>query len=172
MINLQRQTMSAAAEGSAPPTATVVLAANASADDSRERDREVLLNMLLPFQRALVADLLQEDGLCVLAPGIGLHQVVAVLLRLQDARLRGPSQRGVVLVLGAAPWQRDALRRELARIDPVASGLASGAGSSGSEGMLGEGGRGVLGLLGWSARSFIKTTGTKLLCRGGVFKAR
>ncbi|GAB4818898.1 hypothetical protein N2152v2_005944 [Parachlorella kessleri] len=93
--------------------------------ETREQGREVLLNMLLPFQRSLVGDLLQEDGLCILAPGVGLHQVVAVLLRLQDARLREPSQRGVVLVLGAAPWQRDALRQELARVDPAAGGLDS-----------------------------------------------
>lgn len=86
---------------------------------AREAMREAASGVLLPFQRALVEELLEEDGLCVLSPGLGLHQVVAVLLRLQDARLRQPGQRGCVLVLGAAPWQRDALRRELLRIDPV-----------------------------------------------------
>jgi hypothetical protein len=86
---------------------------------AREAMREATSSVLLPFQRALVEELLEEDGLCVLSPGLGLHQVVAVLLRLQDARLRQPGQRGCVLVLGAAPWQRDALRRELLRIDPV-----------------------------------------------------
>ena len=80
--------------------------------------RQAAAGMLLPFQRALVAELLEEDGLCVLSPGLGLVQAVAVLLRLQDARLRQPGQGGVVLVLGASPWQREALRRELLRIDP------------------------------------------------------
>ena len=88
------------------------------------------MGLLLPFQQALVGDLLQEDGLCILAPGVGLHQVVAVLLRLQGARLRQPAQRGVVLVLGASAWQRDALRRELARIDPLTAQLGAGAGAA------------------------------------------
>lgn len=93
--------------------------------------REAVQGMLLPFQRSILQDLLQEDGLCVMAPGIGLHQVVAVLLRLQDARLRDPAQRGVVLVLGASAWQRDALRRELARIDPVVRQVSGDAAAGG-----------------------------------------
>lgn len=96
--------------------------------------REAASSLLLPFQRALVEELLEEDGLCVLSPGLGLHQVVAVLLRLQDARLRQPGQRGCVLVLGAAPWQRDALRRELLRIDPVIRSRAEAALAGGASG--------------------------------------
>lgn len=89
--------------------------------EEAQKSRDALMGLLLPFQQALVSELLQEDGLAILAPGLGLHQVVAVLLRLQNARLREPGQRGVVLVLGAAAWQRDTLRRELARIDPLAA---------------------------------------------------
>lgn len=60
-------------------------------------------------------------------------QVVAVLLRLQDVRLRKPGQRGVVLVLGASSWQRDTLRRELQRIDPaIRQRAAAAVGSGGS----------------------------------------
>ena len=33
------------------------------------------MHRLLPFQRAIVEQLLEEDGLCVLAAGMGLHQV-------------------------------------------------------------------------------------------------
>ena len=141
-------------------------------DPALEADavRQAAAGMLLPFQRALLEELLEEDGLCVLSPGLGLHQasgccwrhrflsassllaagcpvaccrpeerhttrptvppwlqVVAALLRLQDARLHAPGQRGVVLVLGAAPWQRDLLRRELLRIDPAIAERAAAA---------------------------------------------
>lgn len=111
-------------EGGAAQGAVVESAAAEDAQQARERGRDMVMGTLLPFQRAMLEDLLREDGLCIMAPGIGLHQVVAVLLRLQDARLREPSQRGVVLVLGAAPWQRDALRRELARVESMASQLS------------------------------------------------
>jgi hypothetical protein len=89
--------------------------------------REAAAGVLLPFQRALLQEMLEEDGLCVLSPGMGLHQVVAVLLRLQDVRLRRHGQSGCVLVLGASGWQRDALRRELLRIDPVIRAKAEAA---------------------------------------------
>jgi DNA excision repair protein ERCC-4 len=94
--------------------------------------RQAAAGMLLPFQRALVEELLEEDGLCVLSPGLGLIQAVAVLLRLQDARLRQPGQGGVVLVLGASPWQREALRRELLRIDPEIRHRAEAAAAAGA----------------------------------------
>lgn len=73
---------------------------------------------LLPFQRTIIEQVLEDDCLCVLAPGLGLHQIVAVLLRLQDVRLQSPDQRGSVLIIGASAWQRTALRHELARIHP------------------------------------------------------
>ena len=73
---------------------------------------------LLPFQRTIIEQVLEDDCLCVLAPGLGLHQIVAVLLRLQDVRLQDPQQNGAVLIIGASPWQRIALKQELLRIQP------------------------------------------------------
>lgn len=73
---------------------------------------------LLPFQRTIIEQVLEDDCLCVLAPGLGLHQIVSVLLRLQDVRLQSRDQHGSVLIIGASPWQRTALRSELARIHP------------------------------------------------------
>lgn len=60
--------------------------------------------------------MLNEDGLWVLAPGLGMHQVVAALLRLQDIRREHSEEQGAVLVLGATPMQRKTLRWELRRI--------------------------------------------------------
>ena len=85
---------------------------------SAELVQASVTGMLLPFQRALLNELLDQDGLCVLAAGLGVVQVVAVLLRLQEARWREAGQQGgVVLVIGGSPWQCDALQRELARIN-------------------------------------------------------
>lgn len=72
---------------------------------------------LLPFQRSLIEGILEDDTLCVLAPGLGLQQAVAALLRLQEARTTADcSTAGVAIILGCAPWQRDMLRRELQRV--------------------------------------------------------
>jgi DNA excision repair protein ERCC-4 len=131
----------AAEDGSQPAAAgwRTVVAAQAAARQQEETELEAeamaqaASGLLLPFQRALLEELLKEDGLCILSPGLGMHQVAAVLLRLQDARRRQPGQQGCVLVLGGSPWQRDALRRELRRIDPVirarAEAALAGAGS-------------------------------------------
>jgi hypothetical protein len=94
----------------------------------------------------MVEELLEEDGLCIMSPGMGLHQVAAVLLRLQDARLRQPGQSGCGLVLGAAPWQREALRRELRRIDPVIRARVDAAATAGVAG----GGARQAGKHGWA----------------------
>lgn len=75
------------------------------------------LSTLLQFQRLAVEQLLEEDGLCVLAPGLGLHQLLAVLLQLQDTRLRESGESGTAIIIGSNPWQRQSLRKELARID-------------------------------------------------------
>ena len=45
-------------------------------------------------------ELLQEDGLTILANGLTWQKVFAVLLRLQIERRKDPTQRGVLLVLG------------------------------------------------------------------------
>lgn len=117
--------------------AAAAAAAGQDAELAVEAMRQAATATLLPFQRSLIEELLEEDGLVVLSPGLGLQQVVAVLLRLQDARLRQPGQSGVVLVLGASPWQRDALRRELRRIDPTIQARVAAA--------VGGGGRGAAG---------------------------
>ena len=70
------------------------------------------------MQKQLVEELLQEDGLTILANGLTWQKVCAVLLRLQIERRRIPAQRGVLLVLGCREWQRTTLKDELARLDP------------------------------------------------------
>lgn len=70
----------------APAAASPAAApAAAAADPELAADAlsQAAAGMLLPFQRQIVEELLEEDGLCVLSPGMGLPQVVAVLLRLQ-----------------------------------------------------------------------------------------
>lgn len=62
-------------------------------------------------------ELLQEDGLTIMAAGLTWQKVAAVLLRLQVERRRDPNQRGVMLVLGCKDWQRSMLKDELLRID-------------------------------------------------------
>jgi hypothetical protein len=106
-----------------------MLAAGDALDLVEEEEEEYSVALsaaaaLLPFQRAMVEEQLEEDGLTVMAPGLGLHQVVAVFLRLQHVRCRDPAQQGVLLVLGCSPWQRDAIRRELRRVDPSTFGPA------------------------------------------------
>jgi hypothetical protein len=70
------------------------------------------------MQREIVEQLLQEDGLAILANGLTWQKLCAVLLRLQIERRRDPRQRGVLLVLGCRDWQRSTLNDELARLDP------------------------------------------------------
>ncbi|KFM27610.1 DNA repair endonuclease UVH1 [Auxenochlorella protothecoides] len=84
---------------------------------------------LLPFQLALLDDLVQEDGVAVLASGLGLAQIAAALIRLQHARrATDPTQTGALLVLGATQWQREGIRHEVARQEcEVAAGVAAGA---------------------------------------------
>ena len=78
---------------------------------------------LLPFQRTIIEQILEDDCLCILAPGLGLHQLISVLLRLQDVRLQDPQQQGAVLIIGASAWQKTALKQELLRIHPEADRL-------------------------------------------------
>jgi len=69
-----------------------------------------------------VQELLEDDGLSILAAGLTLQRVAAVLLRLQLERRKDPSQRGVMLVLGCRDWQRSMLKEELLRLDPDLEG--------------------------------------------------
>jgi hypothetical protein len=65
----------------------------------------------------MVEELLEEDGLTIMAAGLTWQKVAAVLLRLQMERRRDPAQRGVMLVLGCKEWQRSMLKEELLRMD-------------------------------------------------------
>ncbi|KAG1666401.1 hypothetical protein FOA52_006510 [Chlamydomonas sp. UWO 241] len=67
---------------------------------------------LLQYERTLLAELLEEDALCVLSSGLGWQKLVAVLVR-----LHAHSEAGVVLILGAQPWQKDIVCREVVRHD-------------------------------------------------------
>ena len=78
-------------------------------------------NIHMPFlamQKRIVEELLQQDGLTILANGLIWQKVFAVLLRLQIERRKDPTQRGVLLVLGCRDWQRTTLKDELACLDP------------------------------------------------------
>ena len=87
----------------------------------------------------MVEELLEEDGLCVMASGMGLPAVAGALLRLQVLRRRTPGQRGAAFVIGAAEWQRDLLMEELAELDEdeegdEGDGDGEGGGGDGSAG--------------------------------------
>jgi len=64
---------------------------------------------MLPFIRDILEDLLRQDGLCVLAEGLGLPKLLAALVRLQAAQ-----GGGLVLLLGCVEWQKRAVLREMA----------------------------------------------------------
>lgn len=76
--------------------------------NAKDHDHRVLL----PFQMEMLMQLIEADALCIMAQGLAWQQVVGVLLRLQEVQLQRSSQpnNGVVLVLGAAEWQREALK--------------------------------------------------------------
>lgn len=76
--------------------------------------------ILLPFQRDIIDNAIDnKDGLFVLAPGLGVCQLVAVLLKLQDEKRKyNPDQSGVTIVVGADQTLREALQCELERIHP------------------------------------------------------
>lgn len=75
-------------------------------------------HVLLNFQRDIINSVIENDALFVLAPGLGLYQVVAVLLKLQDERRKLSGEHGVTLVIGADATQRTTLQMELNRIYP------------------------------------------------------
>lgn len=77
-------------------------------------------NFLLPFQKDIIENAIDnKNGLFVLAPGLGVCQLVAVLLKLQDEKRKYNSDEGgVTIVVGADQVLREALQSELARIHP------------------------------------------------------
>lgn len=60
----------------------------------------------------MLNDILDGDALCVTAAGLAWQKLVAVLIRLNS----NPESR-VVLVIGASPWQRELVVKELQRHD-------------------------------------------------------
>lgn len=73
---------------------------------------------LLNFQRDILANAIERDGLFVLAPGLGVCQLVSALLKVQDERRKLSGETGVTLVIGADVPQREALQKELERVHP------------------------------------------------------
>ena len=63
---------------------------------------------MLPFHESIVSELVEADGVSVLAAGLGTVQVMAALLRIQlgDA----PQQKGLVFILSATDEQRQVRR--------------------------------------------------------------
>lgn len=66
----------------------------------------------------MAEELLEDDGLCIMAAGLTWQRLAAVLIRLQLERRKDAAQRGVMLVLGCRDWQRSMLKEELLRLDP------------------------------------------------------
>ena len=103
-------------EGDRPSTSgarTVVEPATTSAGNKPR--------VILGFQDDILANALDNnDGLYVLAPGLGTVQLVAAMLKIQDEKRKYDSKGevGVTLVVGADHAQREALVGELARIHP------------------------------------------------------
>jgi DNA excision repair protein ERCC-4 len=64
---------------------------------------------MLEFYATAVEQLLDQDGLCVLAEGLGLHKLLAAFVR-----LHAEQGGGLVLLLGCMDWQKRALLQELA----------------------------------------------------------
>lgn len=50
-----------------------------------------------------------------------MPQIAAVLLQLHIRRRQEAGERGLLLVLGCADWQRSLLTRELQRLEPTLS---------------------------------------------------
>ena len=71
------------------------------------------------MQRRIIQDMIEEDGLCIMAAGLGWQKILAVMLQLQTERRRNPKERGVVLLLGCTDWQRSMIKRELRRLNPA-----------------------------------------------------
>ena len=71
------------------------------------------------MQRRIIQDMIEKDGLCIMAAGLGWQKVLAVMLHLQAERRRNPKERGVLLLLGCTDWQRSMIKQELRRLNPA-----------------------------------------------------
>ena len=70
--------------------------------------------VLLSFVREVVEQQVAQDGLTVLGEGLGLHAVLAALVRVQAAQ-----GGGLVLLLGCADHQKRALLQDLGPDGPT-----------------------------------------------------
>ncbi len=71
------------------------------------------------LQRRIIQDMIEQDGLCIMAAGLGWQKVLAVMLQLQAERRMNPKERGVLLLLGCTDWQRSMIKQELRRLNPA-----------------------------------------------------
>ena len=65
---------------------------------------------MLPFHESIVSELVEADGVSVLAGGLGTVQVMAALLRIQSGD--APQKKGLVFILSATDEQRQ-VRKDL-----------------------------------------------------------
>lgn len=77
---------------------------------------ESAMSLLLDYERTMIQDLIEEDGLCVTAWGLAWQKLVAVFIRLHEFQKPGP-----VLIIGAQPWQRELVCKELLRHEATAT---------------------------------------------------
>jgi len=99
----------------APPTSTD--AANAVVDAAPD---------LLPFQREIVRELVQRDGVCVLAEGLGASVVVAALVAIDDdanaRERRANGEAGLnTIIVGATDEMKVSVKERLRALFPSAS---------------------------------------------------
>lgn len=68
------------------------------------------MTSLLQYERQVVEEFLDSDGLCILAAGLAWQRIVAAILHLHDYQ-----KPGALLVLGCTQWQKKLIIKELAR---------------------------------------------------------
>jgi DNA excision repair protein ERCC-4 len=80
---------------------------------------------MLPYFETMIAQLLEHDGLCVLAEGLGLHKLLAAFVRLHAAQ-----GGGLVLLLGCQDWQKRSLLQDLAASRDADADAEAGGGAA------------------------------------------
>lgn len=90
--------------------------------------------ILLQFQRDIIDNAIDNrDGLYVLAPGLGICQLVAVLLKLEDEKRKfNPNEGGVTIIVGADQSLREAIQSEMLRIHPKSDWFDADSGEEGT----------------------------------------
>ena len=75
------------------------------------------MSRLLSFHRAIVTELLEEDGLCVVGSGLGSRRIISCLLRIHA------SPENLVCLLNSDADEQDALNMDLAAMGVKGRGL-------------------------------------------------